>query len=143
MINGLKVLAIIPARGGSKGLLGKNIRPLGEKPLLAWTIETARQSRYIDRLVLSSEDAEIIRIARAWDCEVPFVRPAELSRDETPGILPILHALARLPGYDLVVKLQPTSPLRSADDIDACIERCSRSDVPACVSVVEPVQSPY
>ena len=142
MINGKSVLAIIPARGGSKGVPRKNIRDLAGKPLIAWTIEAAKASQYIDRLVLSSDDAEIIGVAQAHGCEAPFVRPAELARDETPGIDPILHALQALPGYDYVVLLQPTSPLRTGEDIDGCIARCEEKNAPACVSVTEPDHHP-
>lgn len=143
MIAGKTVLAVIPARGGSKGVPRKNIRDLGGKPLIAWTIEAARGSRYIDRLVLSSEDAEIIKVAREWGCDVPFVRPDELAQDDTPGIEPVMHALSCLPGYDYVVLLQPTSPLRTHKDIDSCIEACVSSAADACVSVTEPDKSPY
>lgn len=143
MIQGKSVLAVIPARGGSKGVPGKNIRELAGKPLIAWTIEAAKKSRYIDRLVLSSDDENIIRVAEMWGCEAPFVRPAELARDETPGVVPLLHALDMLPGYDYVVLLQPTSPLRLASDIDACLERCLQAAAPACVTVVEPSHHPY
>lgn len=143
MVNDRKVLAVIPARGGSKGVPRKNIRPLGGKPLLCWTIEAARASRYIDRLILSSDDREIIEIARQAGCEVPFVRPAELSRDDTPGVEPVLHALKMLPGYDYVVLLQPTSPFRSSEDIDRCIEACIKSGAPSCVSVTAPDKSPF
>ena len=136
MIDGRSVLAIIPARGGSKGVPRKNIRPLGGKPLIAWTIEAAHRSAWIDRLILSSEDQEIIDTACAWGCDVPFVRPAELARDCTPGIDPVLHALKQLPSFDLVVLLQPTSPLRSAADIDRCIERCQRGGAPAAVTEI-------
>ncbi len=97
MINDKKVLAIIPARGGSKGIHRKNIREVGGKPLIAWTIEEAKKSKYIDRLILSSEDEEIIRVAKAWGCEVPFVRPMEFAQDDTPGIEPLLHAIETLP----------------------------------------------
>ena len=115
MINGKKVLAIVPARGGSKSLSGKNIKLLAGKPLIAWTIDEAKRSEYIDRLILSSDDEDIINVARsACDCDVPFVRPKELAQDDTPGIEPILHAINEIPGFDLVVKLQPTSPLRKS-----------------------------
>lgn len=143
MIKGKSVLAIIPARGGSKGVPRKNIRPLAGKPLIAWTIAAAQKSAYIDRLIMSSEDEEIIGVAKTWGCEAPFVRPAELARDETLGIEPVLHALDTLPGYDYVVLLQPTSPLRETADIDGCIARCAEGDAPACVSVSPPVQHPY
>ncbi len=143
MIDGKTVLAIIPARGGSKGVPRKNIREVAGKPLLAWTIEEAKKSKYIDRLVLSSDDTEIIEVAKAWGCEAPFVRPAELARDETPGVDPVLHALDMLPGYDWVVLLQTTSPLRTVADIDGCIENCATNRAHACVTVVEAEQSPY
>lgn len=144
MIDDKSVLAIIPARGGSKGVPRKNIRQLAGKPLIAWSIEAAKQSKYIDRLILSSEDEEIIAVAKAWGCEVPFVRPAELAGDDMPGIKPVLHALNTLPGkYDYVVLMQPTSPLRTVRDIDGCIERCVRRAAKACVSVTEPDKSPY
>lgn len=143
MIDGATVLAIVPARGGSKGVPRKNVRPLGGRPLIAWTIAAARASRYIDRLILSSEDGEIMRVAAGLGCDVPFARPAALAADDTPGIAPVLHALEALPGYEMVVLLQPTSPFRAAQDIDACIEACARGGAPACVSVAEPEQSPY
>lgn len=143
MIDGKSVLAIIPARGGSKGVPRKNIREAGGKPLIAWTIEEARKSKYIDRLILSSDDAEIIAVAKEWGCEAPFVRPAELALDETPGIAPVLHVLEMLPDYDVVVLLQTTSPLRNVTDIDGCLEQCASSGAPACVSVTEAEQSPY
>lgn len=143
MIEGRSVLAVIPARGGSKGLPRKNVADLGGKPLIAWTIEAARQSRYIDRLVLSSEDAEIRRVAQAWGCDVPFERPPALASDDAPGIAPVLHALAELPGYDYVLLLQPTSPLRASADIDGALDLCVQAGAPACVSVTSVDKSPY
>jgi CMP-N,N'-diacetyllegionaminic acid synthase len=139
-----KVLAIIPARGGSKGVPRKNIRLLAGKPLLAWTIDEAKKSKYIDRLILSSEDEEIIEIAREYGCEVPFKRPIELARDDTPGIEPVIHAINTLEEkYDFVVLLQPTSPLRTVEDIDGCIQQCVIAELPSCVSLTEAKQSPY
>lgn len=144
MINGKKVLAIIPARGGSKGVPRKNICLLAGKPLLAWTIDEAKKSKYIDRLILSSEDEEIIQEALKFGCEVPFVRPSELALDNTPGIEPVIHAIGMLEAYyDYIVLLQPTSPLRKAKDIDGCIQHCLMKGAPACVSVTEAQQSPY
>ena len=144
MIQGKTVLAIIPARGGSKGIPRKNITNLAGKPLIAWTIEEAKKSKYIDRLILSSEDKEIIQVAKEWGCEVPFVRPAELAKDDTPGIEPVIHAINTLDQkYDYVVLLQPTAPLRSLEDIDGCIETCLTSSAPSCVSVKEVDQHPY
>lgn len=143
MIQDKTVLAIVPARGGSKGIPRKNVREVGGKPLIAWTIEEAKKSRYIDRLILSSDDDEIIEVAKAWGCEVPFKRPIELAQDQTPGIAPVLHALELLPRYDYVTLLQPTSPLRQADDIDCCLEKCLAADANACVSVTEVTENPY
>jgi CMP-N,N'-diacetyllegionaminic acid synthase len=144
MIQGRSVLAIIPARGGSKGIPRKNLREIGGKPLIAWAIEAGRKSQYIDRLILSSDDLEIISVAQSWSCEVPFVRPAELAKDETPGIEPVLHTLKALTEkYDYIVLLQPTSPLRLAEDIDSCLETCLNHQAPACVTVTEVDQSPF
>jgi CMP-N,N'-diacetyllegionaminic acid synthase len=143
VINNKTVLGLIPARGGSKGLPRKNIHVAAGKPLIAWTIEEASKSKYIDRLVLSSEDSEIVEVALRYGCDVPFRRPFELASDDTPGIDPVLHALIQLPGYYYVVLLQPTSPLRSVEDIDDCILRCEQLQAKACVSVARCRQHPY
>ena len=144
MIEGKRVLAVIAARGGSKGLPRKNVLNAGGKPLIAWSIEAAKGSRFIDRTVLSSEDAEIIEVAKRWGCEVPFVRPAELATDEAPIEDALIHALDQIgESFDYVVLLQPTSPLRRATDIDEAIETCHASGAPACVSVAVPAKSPY
>jgi CMP-N,N'-diacetyllegionaminic acid synthase len=143
VIGGKKVIAIIPARGGSKGLPGKNIVRVGGKPLLVWTIEAARRARHIDRLILSSDDEAIIAVGREFGCDVPFKRDARLAADDSPTMDVVLDALQRCPGYDWVVLLQPTSPLRSAEDIDGILERCTAAKAPACVSVCEAEQSPY
>lgn len=144
MYNGKTVLGIIPARGKSKGVPRKNMKSLGGKPLIAWTIEESKKSRYLDRFILSSEDEEIMLFARYLGCDVPFVRPVELAQDDTPGIEPVLHALETLPErYDYVVLLQPTSPLRTKEDIDRCIELCVKQNASSCVSVTESDKSPY
>jgi len=143
MIDGKRVLGLIPARGGSKGLPRKNILEVGGKPLIAWTIDAACKSRFIDRLVLSSEDAEIAEVARRYGCDVPFVRPADLATDSVSAIEVALHAIRELPDFDYLVLLQPTSPLRTAEDIDGCIERAIRYGVGSCVSVVEVEANPY
>lgn len=144
MIAGHKVLAVIPARGGSKGVPGKNLRKMAGKSLLAWTAEAAANSAYLDRVIVSSDDPTICATALEIGIEVPFVRPAELARDDTPGIEPILHALDTLTEpYDLVVVLQPTSPLRTAADIDAALERTIESGADGCVSVTESTEHPY
>ncbi|WP_442594277.1 acylneuraminate cytidylyltransferase family protein [Neobacillus sp. D3-1R] len=143
MINGKKVLAVIPARGGSKGIPRKNIITIGGKPLIAWTIEAAKNSKYIDRIILSSEDDEIIKVASEWGCEVPFKRPLELALDDTPGIAPVLHAVENIQGYDYLVLLQPTSPLRITKDIDESIKLCVESNSNSTVSLTESDKSPY
>lgn len=138
-----KILAIIPARGGSKGVPRKNIRELAGKPLIAWTINEAKKSNYITQTILTSEDPEIIEVAKQYGCEVPFVRPLALAQDDTPGIDPVLHAIEQCPGFDYVVLLQPTSPLRTVEDIDGCIEKALQYQADFCVSVTEPEKSPY
>ena len=143
MIGTRKVLALIPARGGSKTLPKKNMLPLGGRPLLAWTVDAGRGARSVDRLVLSSDDEAIMAAARACGCEVPFRRPAALATDTSTSIEVVMHALDALPGYDVIVLLQPTSPLRSAADVDAACEQLARTGAPACVSVAPVVQSPY
>lgn len=122
-----RVLAIIPARGGSKSIPRKNLQLAAGRPLIAWTIDAARRSRSLDRIIVSTDDAEIASVAREWGAEVPMLRPADLARDDTPGLDPVLHAVSWLgdrEGYqpDLVMLLQPTSPLRTAADIDAAID---------------------
>ena len=141
MIDGKRVLGLIPARGGSKGLPRKNVLPLAGKPLLAWTIEAARAAATLDRVVISTDDDEIAHVAESFGCDVPFRRPAHLAADDTPGIAPVLHALDELDGFDLVVLLQPTSPLRTAEDINAAVRLCVSRGAPSCVSVV-PVEKP-
>jgi N-acylneuraminate cytidylyltransferase len=144
MIAGQTVLGIIPARGGSKTVPHKNLKPLAGKPLIAWTIEAAQKSQYIDRLILSSEDPHIIKAASELGCEVPFVRPIELAWDDTPGILPVIHAIEALQErYNYVVVLQPTSPLRTTADIDECISYCVQHQATTCISVAPVTEHPY
>jgi CMP-N,N'-diacetyllegionaminic acid synthase len=137
MINGKKILAIIPARGGSKGIPKKNIKLLKGKPLIAWTIEEAKKSHFLDKIIVSTDDEEIMNVAKKWGAEVPFLRPSELAQDDTPGIAPVLHALEYFSDYEYVVVLQPTSPLRLVEDIDKAIELCEKSESDFCVSVTE------
>lgn len=126
MLNNKKILACIPARAGSKGLPGKNILPLAGKPLLAWSIDAARRSRYVDRIVVSTDGEEIAEIARSHGADVPFLRPAELATDTATTIDAVLYTVEQLATsgerYDYVALLEPTSPLRKADDIDRAIE---------------------
>lgn len=138
-----KVLAIIPARGGSKGLPRKNVLPVSGKPLIAWTIEAAKRASCISRLVLSSDDQEIIETAKGYGCEVPFVRPAALATDTASTMDVVLHALSEVQGCEFVMLLQPTSPLRSAQDIDAAFQLMTDRGADTCVSVCPVDESPY
>lgn len=136
------MVAVIPARGGSKGVFRKNLRKINNQTILARAIFSAKASQYIDRVIVSSEDHEIIEEAKIAGAEVPFIRPFELARDDTPGIEPVLHCLSQIKSCDYVLLLQVTSPLRTTFDIDSCIEFCISNDSPACVSVVETAEHP-
>jgi CMP-N-acetylneuraminic acid synthetase len=147
MINGKKIYAIIPARGGSKGIPYKAIVDLNGKPLIGYTIETALQSKYIDRTLVSTDDEKIADVARQFGAEIPFLRPAKYATDEAPSADFILHALkylnsaADLP--EVTVILQPTSPLRCVEDIDGAIEKFLESQAMALTTVCKPDISPY
>ena len=143
MINGKRMLGVIPARGGSKGVPGKNIRLVAGKPLIAWTIEAAQSSKSLDHVVLTSDDREIIDVAKKYNCNAPFVRDSHLAIDTTPTVDVVLDALDRCPGYEWVVLLQPTSPLRTAQDIDQAVEQCIAFNAPSCVSICLAKESPY
>ncbi len=139
----MRVLGLVVARGGSKGLPGKNLRPLAGRPLIAWTIEAARRCPDINRLILSTDAMEIAEEARRAGCEVPFMRPPHLAKDDTPAIEVALHALDSVSGvWDVLVLLQPTSPLRLPEDISACLHAC-RNGAPGCIGVVRATESPY
>jgi CMP-N,N'-diacetyllegionaminic acid synthase len=138
----VKVLGIITARGGSKGIPGKNLKLLAGKPLLAYTIEAARRSAALDRVILSTEDEAIAATGRDFGCDVPFIRPLDLAQDDTPHLPVIQHAtrwMQERVGYqpDAVMILQPTSPLRTADDIVAAVELLDRSGADSVLSVNE------
>lgn len=139
----MALLTLISARGGSKGIPRKNIKPLMGKPLIGWSIEAAKRASFIDRIVVSTDDAEIASVAREFGADVPFMRPAALAADDTPGIAPVLHAISQLPHYDWVLLLQPTSPLRSAADIDGIWQLCQDQVAPSAVSVCEVEKNPY
>lgn len=136
-----KILAIIPARGGSKGIPGKNIKLLGGKPLLQYTVEAARESRLLSRVILSSDDPEIIAVAKSLGLEVPFVRPVALATDAAGSlevVQHVLHELANLGDhYDAVCLLQCTTPFRAPGSIDAAIQKFLETDCDALVSVRE------
>lgn len=139
----MTLLALIPARGGSKGIPRKNIKLLGGKPLIAWTIDAAKQARCIDRIVVSTEDEDIAKVALECGADVPFLRPPELAADDTPGIAPVLHALEQLPMFDWVLLLQPTSPLRSVADIEGIVNFCLERGASSAVSICEVSKHPY
>jgi len=135
------ILAVIPARGGSKGIPGKNLALLCGRPLLAYTADAVKGSTRITRAIVSTDDERLAECARSLGLEVPFMRPASLASDDTP-MLPVLqHALAAMDasGFaaDAIVLLQPTSPLRRAEHIDAAIDSLERGGGDSVVSVVE------
>ncbi len=136
MINNHSVIAIITARGGSKGLKNKNILPLAGKPLIAWTIDQAKNSKYIDKTVISTEDQNIAKICKKFGGDVPFLRPRELARDNTKIISVILNVLENIKDdFSILVLLQPTSPLRLSSDIDSCLDLMVRKKAPSCISI--------
>lgn len=140
----MNFLAIIPARGGSKGIPRKNIRLLLDKPLIAWTIEEAKKSSYINRIILISEDEEIITVAKKYGAETPCLIPSEMTQDDTPIVVPVTHVIKNLSEkYDYLVLLQPTSPLRLVADIDECIEFCIKYNASGCTTVMEVDKHPY
>ena len=128
MINGKKIIAIVPARQGSKGLAKKNIIDFLGKPLLVWSIEAARKSRYVDRLIVSTDSTDIAIVGEKNGAEIPFIRPSYLSEDNSTSVDVIYHAIEFMraelgENFDLVVLLEPTSPLRTSEDLDLAIEK--------------------
>lgn len=143
------MLGLVPARGGSKGVPRKNIRLLCGKPLLQYTAEAALAARSLARVILSTDDDEIAEVGRACGLEVPFLRPAELGRDDAPMLPVVQHAVRWLEEhgdrFDAVCLLQPTNPLRRPGDIDACVALLERSGADAVVTVlpVPPEHNPH
>ena len=137
-----KTIAIIPARGGSKGLPGKNIKLLNGKPLIAYSIEAAKSVSRIDQIIVSTDSEEIAATARSCGAEVPFLRPAQLATDESPTIDLIIHCLDMIPDATTVVLLQPTSPFRLAIDIEECLDLYQRNTHTSVVSVTESAKHP-
>lgn len=135
----MTTLAVIPARGGSKSIPRKNLADLAGRPLLYWTVQAARDAQALDRTVVSTEDAEILAAARQMEAE-PLVRPGVLATDDVPSDAVVMHALDHCEA-DVVVLLHPTSPLRTAADIDACVGMVE-SGHRAAVSVYEPERHP-
>jgi len=128
-------MALIPARGGSKGIPRKNIHPFCGKSLLQWSIDVALAASCVDLVVVSTEDQEIAEVARSCGAEVPFLRPNELAGDTTPGIAPVLHALDQLPEVSDVMLMQPTSPLRRVEDVEAIVGLRRKAGKESAVSV--------
>jgi CMP-N,N'-diacetyllegionaminic acid synthase len=126
MVEKIRLLALIPARGGSKRLPRKNVLDLAGRPMIAWTIEAGLQSKYIDRVVVSTDDDEIIQVSRKYGADVPFKRPEDLAGDHVSSIDVVRHTIKSLKKegeeYEYLIFLQPTSPLRTAEHIDAAIE---------------------
>ena len=142
------LLAIIPARGGSKGIPRKNLRLIGDKPLICWTIECAKAASSVERVIVTTDDEEIAQTALKSGAEVPFMRPASLAQDDTSGVDPIWHALDWLEkneGYrpQHAVMLQPTSPLRTAQDIEMAYRIALAKDPGAVIGVSESTQHPH
>jgi CMP-N-acetylneuraminic acid synthetase len=142
----MRVLGLIPARGGSKGILRKNIRLLCNRPLLEYTACAALNATTLSRVVLSTEDDEIANVGRQCGLEVPFLRPIELARDDTPTLPVVQHALqwleAQSDRFDAMCLLEPTSPFRTAADIDACVKLFDETGADTVVSVI-PVPDKY
>ncbi len=137
MINGKKVLGIIPARGNSKRVKNKNIRIINGNPLIYWTFRSSQNSKYIDRLIVSTDNKKIKNISISFGVEVPFLRPKELAEDNSSSVDTVLHAIKRIEGFDFIVLLQPTSPLRSVEDIDSCIRKCDCENHSPVVSITK------
>ena len=135
------ILAVIPARGGSKGIPGKNIIEVAGRPLIAYTLEAAKNSRFIDYVLVSTDSEEIADAARKYGGEVPFLRPDELASDTAKTIDAVLHCVKEMEklgkSFDTVILLQPTSPLRTAEDIDGAIELFFKNGEKSLVSVSE------
>lgn len=135
----MKVLGVIPARGGSKGIHRKNLVPVAGRPLLAWTIEQALAAKRLSDVILSTEDAEIAAVGRQLGVQVPFMRPPELASDSTPTIDVLVHLCQALQDrgrrYDAICLLQPTSPDRCNDLIDQCVDKLEQTNADSLVTI--------
>jgi len=149
MKNDWKVLCLVTARGGSKGLPGKNIRPLLGKPLIAWSIEAGLRAPSADELLVSTDDEGIAQAAQAAGARVPFIRPAELSGDDASSVDVVMHAIDWLEAtgeyFDVVVLLEPTSPLRESVDVEAALDLmvCQRASAVVSVCRAESIHPAY
>jgi N-acylneuraminate cytidylyltransferase len=144
----MEVAALICARGGSKGLPGKNIRPLAGRPLIAWAITQARAVSRIGRIIVSTDSEEIAAVARAAGAEVPFMRPPQLARDDSPEWLAWRHALnhlreARGAYPDVLIAVPATAPLRAVTDLERCLDEYSKGGADVVITVTEARRNPY
>lgn len=142
------ILGIIPARGGSKSIPKKNIRLLADKPLIAHTIEVAKECKMLNRTLVSTDSIEIADVATKYGCDVPFIRPKDLSSDDTPMVPVLQHAVSFIEEkdnihVDVVVLLDPTSPFRRVEDIEACIQKIECENADSVVTVCEVEHNPY
>ena len=142
----MSVLITICARGGSKGIPGKNIKLLNGKPLIAWSIEAGLNSKYVDRVIVSTDDIEIAKISEKWGADIPFIRPKELATDTATTVDTVIHALQYVEThdekYDFILLLQPTSPLRNSIHVDESIEIVINKEMNGITGVTE-VSHPY
>lgn len=144
MIANNKVLAVIPARGGSKGLPKKNIKKLNGKELIGWTIEAAKKCKYIDKVIVSTDCNEIAEVSKKFEGEVPYLRPAEISGDNAKTCDVVDYVLKNVDeNYDILILLQPTSPFRNFEHIEKALELFCNDNASSVVSVCETLKSPY
>ncbi|MDP3791588.1 MAG: acylneuraminate cytidylyltransferase family protein [Candidatus Omnitrophota bacterium] len=144
----MKIIGLITARGGSKSIPGKNIKILAGKPLIAWTIEAALKCKGLSRVIVSTNDEKIAKVSKRHGAEVPFRRPGELSKNESPHISVVLHAIDWLKKHeacypDYIMLLQPTSPFRTTEDMENVIKLAKNRNTLAVVSVCEIIKYPY
>ena len=137
-----KILAVIPARGGSKGIPQKNLTLIKDKPLISYTIEAAKKSKYITHFIVSTDDEKIAKVSKKYGADIPFMRPSSLATDDALTLSVVQHALVEMEKiknikYDYTLLLQPTSPFRSSSDIDDSIEIIVNSPFDSLVSVVD------
>ena len=146
MYKNKRILGIIPARGGSKGIPHKNIMKICDKPLIAYSIEAAKESKYIDYILVSTDDTCIKEVSLRYGAKVPFLRPDEISTDRAKSIDVVLHGIDYLKehneNFHYVILLQPTSPLRTSDDIDTAIESVIEANKDSLISVCECSENP-
>jgi N-acylneuraminate cytidylyltransferase/CMP-N,N'-diacetyllegionaminic acid synthase len=143
-----KVVAVIPARGGSKGIPLKNIQELAGKPLISYTIEAALRSKTLNKVIVSTDNVRIAEVSRSFGAEVPFLRPADFAKDETPSLPVVQHAVKYIEDaegciVDVIVLLQPTSPLRNEKYIDDSVEKILRTGADSVITVCKVKHHPY